>query len=284
MNRSPDAEQVAHLLEEIAALLEAQNANPFRVQAYRDGAKTVRTTDEPVVALAAQEDYAALKALPNIGEGLARVIVEVATTGRSTLLDELKGQVSPADVLQRVPGIGEELAQRIVDELGVQTLEELEIAAYDGRLAKVEGIGQRRLQNVRNGLAGMLGRSARRHQRRMAAAGEAPAEPSVSLLLKIDEMYRQRAAAGELPRIAPRRFNPEGEAWLPIMRTTRDGWEFTALFSNTAQAHRLEKTDDWVVIYFRPAGDGTERQRTVVTETRGPQAGQRVVRGREGET
>jgi putative hydrolase len=67
---------------------------------------------------------------------------------------------------------------------------------------------------------------------------------------------------------------------LPILHTDRDGWHFTALFSNTARAHQLGKVDDWVVIYFHEEGGG-EAQRTIVTETQGPLAGRRIVRGRE---
>ena len=66
------------------------------------------------------------------------------------------------------------------------------------------------------------------------------------------------------------------------MHLDRDGWSFTALFSNTALAHDLRRTDDWVVIYFGRPG-GPEHQRTAVTETRGPLEGRRVVRGRETE-
>ena len=67
------------------------------------------------------------------------------------------------------------------------------------------------------------------------------------------------------------------------MHVERDGWQFTALFSNTALAHELGRTDDWVVLYFH-RDHGPEHQRTVVTETRGEHRGRRVVRGREDET
>jgi hypothetical protein len=80
--------------------------------------------------------------------------------------------------------------------------------------------------------------------------------------------------------IAPRRFNPRGKAWLPVLHTRRGAWHLTALFSHTALAHQLGRTREWVVIYFYH-GDHRERQCTVVTETRGRHAGERVVRGRE---
>jgi hypothetical protein len=107
-------------------------------------------------------------------------------------------------------------------------------------------------------------------------------EPSVELLLAIDREYRAAAAAGRLKKIAPRKLNPEHEAWLPIMHVDRDGWSFTALFSNTELAHQLHRTDDWVVIYFHRPHE-PEGQATVVTERRGWLRGQRVVRGRERE-
>lgn len=107
-------------------------------------------------------------------------------------------------------------------------------------------------------------------------------EPDVDTLLDVDREYREKAAAGTLRRIAPRRFNPLAEAWLPILHCQRGDWQFTALFSNTARAHALGKTADWVVLYFH-SDHGPEGQRTVVTETTGPLQGQRVVRGREPE-
>ncbi len=107
-------------------------------------------------------------------------------------------------------------------------------------------------------------------------------EPSVASILAVDNRYRIKVKAGELPLIAPKRFNPEGKAWLPVMHMSKDGWHFTALFSNTARAHQLKRTDDWVVIYFYD-DDHHESQHTVVTETRGDLVGKRVVRGREAE-
>jgi hypothetical protein len=106
------------------------------------------------------------------------------------------------------------------------------------------------------------------------------AEPSVATLLDVDREYRERR--DRLPRITPRQFNPGGKARLPILHTTRGPWRFTALHSNTALAHRLRRTHDWVVIYFH-AGQHPEGRRTVVTETRGELEGRRVVRGRETE-
>jgi DNA polymerase (family X) len=99
-------------------------------------------------------------------------------------------------------------------------------------------------------------------------------------MLDVDREYREKAAAGRLVKIAPRRFNPTGEAWLPVLHTERGDWRFTALFSNTARAHQLKHTRDWVVLYFH-TDTQAEGQLTVVTETQGALSGRRVVRGCE---
>jgi hypothetical protein len=105
--------------------------------------------------------------------------------------------------------------------------------------------------------------------------------PSVQLILAIDAEYRKKAAADQLKKIAPKKLNPEGKAWLPVMSTEREGWRFTVLFSNTQRAHDVGKTNDWVVVYY---DDGSgERKCTVVTEFKGELNGKRVVRGKEKE-
>lgn len=107
--------------------------------------------------------------------------------------------------------------------------------------------------------------------------------PDVGLLLDVDREYRDKARAGLLPKIAPRRLNPEREAWLPVLHTRFGPWHFTALFSNTERAHEMHRTRDWVVIFFSDGDPDDEAQVTVVTEYRGSLEGKRVVRGREPE-
>jgi len=268
-------DEIAALLDEVADLLEAQHANLHRVRAYRDGAQKLREIDRDVVRILAAQGIAGLERIPGIGTGLAAAIEEVARSGRLRLLDHLHGEVSPAELFTTVPGVGIEFAHRLHDWLGIDTLEELETAAHDGRLDRVPGFGHRRVQAVRAYLDSHFRRVGRASRSQRAAA-----RPSVTTLLAVDAEYRRRAAAGELKTITPRRFNPEGASWLPVLHVERDGWSLTALFSNTARAHRLGRTHDWVVIY---ADGAREYQCTVVTEPRGILAGRRVVRGREAE-
>jgi hypothetical protein len=270
-----DNQAIAEKLLEIADLLEQQNANPFRVNAYRKAARTVSAHPEPIAALAEREGTEGLDRLPTIGRSIALAIQEMLRTGRWQQLERLRGTLDPEQVFQSIPGVGAELARRIHEVLEIESLPELELAAHDGRLEQVPGLGPRRARMIAATLGQML-------QRRPARPHASEEEPVVDVLLDVDREYREKAARGKLRKIAPRRFNPSREAWLPILHTQRGDWHVTALFSNTARAHELKKTDDWVVLYFH-TDHGPEAQRTVVTETSGPLEGRRVVRGREAE-
>ena len=284
-------EQIADILERVADRLEAQHANIYRIDAYRAGAAVVRSHETSIQDLALTEGRKGLDALPQIGASLAASIEEIAHTGRLRMLERLDGTLSSVELLKTVPGIGDELAERIHQELDIDTLEALEVAAHDGRLDAVAGFGPRRLEAIRDILATMLARSSRGRARRFDELRRAGAQvvtpetaeerPNVRLLLEIDRQYRDKVEADELPRIAPQRNNPTGAAWLPILHIYEDGWHFTALFSNTDRAHELGRVRDWVVVYFER--DGHEGQCTIVTEYRGPLTGKRVVRGREDE-
>jgi hypothetical protein len=267
---------LARRLEEAALLLEQQRADEFRARAYRRAAASIAAYPRDLRELAAQQGPDALQQIPGVGRGIAAALRELLATGRWSQLDRLRGTVDPEALFATVPGVGPELARRIHGALHIDHLEALEAAAYDGSLAAVPGIGPRRLATIRAELANRLGRLRRQVPQRAAP------QPGVALLLEIDRGYREAAAAGSLPTIAPRRFNPQAEAWLPVQHLTRAGWHFTVLYSNTARAHELDRTRDWVVIYYYDH-DHYERQCTVVTEHAGALAGRRVVRGREPE-
>jgi DNA polymerase (family X) len=265
--------QIAGRLEEAARLWRDQGADPFRVNAYLRAAETVRRWPQSVRRIFLDRGLEGLDALPGVGPAIAGAIRELIVSGRLPMLDRLRGISTPITVLSSVPSIGRRLAARLHDELGLNTLEELETAAHDGRLETIAGFGEKRLVAVRDSLAQRLGRV-------KAAPATAAAAPPVEELLDVDREYRQKATAGELPLIAPHRFNPTKEAWLPIFHTRRGDRRYTALFSNTGRAHRAGRTRDWVVLY----GDddaGNAYQYTVITAQRGPHRGARVVAGFE---
>jgi DNA polymerase (family 10) len=283
--------KIADVLEHVADLLEDEGENPFRVRGYRKAADTVRHARCSAATLYDRNGLSELERWPGVGQKLARSIQEIVETGHLRLADRLEAEADHEKLLGRVPGVGAKLAHRLHAELHIDSLEELEAAAHDGRLAVLPGIGDKRLTGIRDALAGMLSRSARRKARRRQRGDGQPephneqasgtSRPDVVTLLDVDEEYRCKADGGKLKRISPRRFNPDHEAWLPILHTKRGAWSFTALYSNTARAHERGMTHDWVVLYFKRGG--SEDQSTVVTATRGALRGRRVVRGRESE-
>lgn len=268
--------EIAQKLREVALLLEEQGANRFRIRAYRTAADRLERLEVPVSQIAEQQGTDGLQALPGIGVSLARSIHTLIVTGRLPMLDRLRGHMDPIALLTSVPGIGPAFARRLHDNLHIETLEQLEMAAHDGRLAEIEGVGPKKLQGIIDSLTARLGRVRRPAQ---TVGSYQAGEPSIEELLDVDREYRESALAGTLQKIAPHRFNPKREAWLPILHTQRGPRHYTALYSNSALANQLKKTQDWVILYYDD--DHGERQCTVVTGRSAPLAGKRIVRGRE---
>ena len=264
------------MLRQAAEILQAQHANPFRVTAYRKAAETAERRSESLRQLLAENGRAGLEAFPGIGAGISSAIAEMLRTGRWTQLERLRGSVDPGALFQTVPGIGPELAQRIHDALDVDTLEALEAACNDGRLDGVTGAGMRRAAAIRAALAEILGRPRLRRTGSIAYRRMNRRSGCCSTLIASTGKSR----AGNPADHRSRRFNPEGKSWLPVLHMRRAAWHFTVLSPTLLSAHQLQRTRDWVVVYFYD-DQHAEGQRTVVTEQRGPLAGRRAVRGRE---
>jgi DNA polymerase (family X) len=269
-------EDIAGRLDEVSRILAEQEANRFRVQAYEQAATVLRGLSCSVSEVFAKEGIAGLEKIPGVGETIARSIRDILLHGKLAMLQRLRGEHDPLALLGSVPGVGKVTAWKLYEDLGVESLEELEAAAHDGRLERFPGMGAKRIAGIRDSLAQRLGRI-----RREPSAPVQREDAPVAELLDVDRQYREEAAAGALKKIAPRRFNPSGEAWLPVFHTACGPRQYTALFSNTARAHELNKTQDWVVLYYD--GASGERQCTIITSEFGPLQGKRIVRGREKE-
>lgn len=267
--------EIAERLKEVADLLHTQGGNPFRVQAYRHAAHTLEQLETPVDEILRVKGLEGLQQLPAIGETLSRSIRELILTGKLPMLQRLRGDAEPVALLTSIPGIGKKLAEQLHHDLGIDTLEELEVAAHEGRLTQLSGIGEKRLSGIIASLAERLGSVRRR--------SEPPEKsiPSIAEILDVDREYREKVAADTLHKFAPRRFNPTGEAWLPVLHTQRGEHHYTALFSNTARAHKKGKTHDWVVLYYD--NGQKDSQCTVITAEWGILEGRRIVSGRESE-
>ena len=187
--------EVGEKLREIAALLEAQHANPFRSRAYHNAANTLENLPDDVSELVQAKGIKGLIDLPAIGAGIARSIYEYVAIGRMTRLENLKGGSDPVGLFQSIPTVGLALAQRIHDTLHVDTLESLENATRNGRLDQVEGLGTKRKEAIEAWLLKHLGE----HRQQLRQAQHSSANPAIALLLKVDAEYRKKAEAGQLP-------------------------------------------------------------------------------------
>jgi len=130
--------EIARIFEEVADLLEIQDANPFRVRAYRNASRTLQTLSSPVASLIQKGEP--LDGLPGIGKDLAGKIREIVETGQLALLAELTATMPESVVeMMRIPGLGPKRAKQVYELLGVKTLAELEEAARSGRLRTLKG-------------------------------------------------------------------------------------------------------------------------------------------------
>ena len=131
---------IARVFEAIADLLDIQEANPFRVRAYRNAARTVGELQLDLAALVAKG--APLPKLPGIGADLSAKIHEIAASGKCALLERLQRELPPAITeLLHIPGLGPKRVRTLWHELEIQTLEQLARAARDGRIRGLAGFG-----------------------------------------------------------------------------------------------------------------------------------------------
>jgi DNA polymerase (family X) len=145
--------EIAAALRELGILYELDGADRFRVQAYREAARTVAESPVSIEQLA---EEGRLTELPAVGKTLAEKIVTLIETGSIPSADKLKAKF-PATLVEvtRVPGLGAKTARRIYDELGVENLTQLKEAAEDGRIAGMRGLGARTEENILSSLEGV---------------------------------------------------------------------------------------------------------------------------------
>ncbi len=153
--------EYARIFEEIGDLLDIQGANPFRIRAYRNGARTLETLSQPLESLLADEN-ARLEDLPGIGKDLASKIRELYETGELGFLTELRQEV-PASLVQvmHIPGLGPKRARQLWDSLEITSVEELEEAARSGSIESLPGFGQTLQKRILKGIEELKARAGR---------------------------------------------------------------------------------------------------------------------------
>jgi histidinol phosphatase-like PHP family hydrolase len=138
---------VAELFSQVADLLEIEGANPFRVRAYRDAARTIATLSENVADMV--EKGKDLTELPGVGEDLAGKIQEIVRTGELGQLAEIEQRTPPELAeMMKVPGLGPKRVRALYEQLGVTSLDGLEEAAKKRKIHDLEGFGVKTEQKI----------------------------------------------------------------------------------------------------------------------------------------
>ena len=139
-------DQVASALREIGTILELQGENPFKCRAYLNGARTLETSATDLTELVRTNR---LGELPGIGDALREKITTLITTGKLPYLEELRSSI-PAGLLPLLdlPGLGPKKLRALRDKLKIESLEALTQACQDGRLAALEGFGEKTAANL----------------------------------------------------------------------------------------------------------------------------------------
>jgi len=233
--------RIAADLDEIADLLELQDANPFRVRAYRNAARTVRDLERPVEAMVeAGED---LRDLPGVGKDIAAQIGRRIEGEEMEPLAELRGQV-PSGLVEvvRVPGVGPKKAKALWSELNVTSLDDLEQAAQAGRIAGLKGFGAKTQSKILDGVASVR-RFAERRRRADAETALGPLlrwlgeEPSLARLEVAGSYRRGRDTVGDIDLLAA---GDDAEA---VMARFRDAGEVETILASGSEKTSLVLVD-----------------------------------------
>ncbi|HET7425663.1 MAG TPA: DNA polymerase/3'-5' exonuclease PolX [Gemmatimonadales bacterium] len=146
-----DKKAVAQVLEQIAAFLELKAENPFRIRAFRTAARAVSGYPGD---LREGLDDGTLAATKGVGPATLQIVAEIVTTGRASMLEELREQIPPGLLeMLAIQGLGVAKIRQIHDVLDIDSLPELEAAALDGRLARLPRFGPKTSENILKGIA-----------------------------------------------------------------------------------------------------------------------------------
>lgn len=186
--------EIADVLTEIATLLQLKGENPFKVRAYETGARAIEGIEEAELGKLIQEEQ--LKTVKGIGDALGQKITELYTTGKLEYFEKLKASIPPGLVeMSKIPGLGPKKIQALQEKLGITDIASLAAACTDGRVAELQGFGEKTAQKI---LAGIKNREAY-GKRHLWWEASAVAAPIVEGLRKLPQVKRAESA-GSLRR------------------------------------------------------------------------------------
>jgi DNA polymerase (family X) len=196
-----DKNAVVKTLEEMGTLLELQGANPFKSRAFHNAARVVEAITDDLVSIVAD---GRLQEFKGIGAGIAKIVADLVTTGRSAEHDELRASVPPGVLaMLNISGLGPKKVKLLYEKRGITGIDELEKAASDGTLATLDGFGEKTQENILRGIASLRTRSGRT----LYSDAEAWASPILTALLDHPSVKR-----GEFAGSLRRRRETVGDA------------------------------------------------------------------------
>ena len=146
-----DKDKVAGILTEIGTLLELKGENPFKTRAYANAARTLEGLTEPLATLVAEKRLGEIK---GIGAALEQKITELVETGKLKYYDELKASIAPGLIeMLEISGLGPKKIQALNQRLGIDSIEKLEAACKSGKVAELDGFGEKTQANIMEGIA-----------------------------------------------------------------------------------------------------------------------------------
>jgi DNA polymerase (family 10) len=145
-----DKDKVAEILIEIGVLLELKGENPFKTRAYANGARTIEGLNEPLATLVAEKRLGEIK---GIGEALEQKITELVETGKLKYYEDLKASIPPGLIeMLQISGLGPKKIQAMNKKLGIDSIEKLEAACKAGKVAELDGFGEKTQANILEGI------------------------------------------------------------------------------------------------------------------------------------
>jgi len=185
--------EIASVFQDIADLLELKEENKFKIRAYQRAARTIEDLPKEIeVMLAEGED---LETIPGVGEAIAKKTEELVTTGKLGYYEELKATFPEGITkLLEIPGIGPKTAKKL-SELGIKTLDELEQAIKDGRVAGLFRLGDKTADNILHRI-----QTLRSKDRRIPLGEALPVVEEIFAALRLVPGVKNLIAAGSLRR------------------------------------------------------------------------------------
>ena len=200
---------LARLLDETAALLEIDGADPFRIRSYRRAAEAVEQQTAQLAPLTAPDaDPKALLAISGIGKGMAANIRDLVTTGTMPLRDELMAKYRPTMLeLLRLPGMGPKTVALVWSSLQVSTVDELEAAAKAGHLNKLPRMGAKFVEKLLKGIEDHRRNSSRFRIDKARKIADTLAQlilafPGIETVTPAGSLRRGRETVGDLDLLA----------------------------------------------------------------------------------